>query len=97
MLKTIGIREAKAHFSEYVALAHGGDDVIVTDRGRPVVRLVGIRAREVRSEDDVLRQLDADGILELGVTPAIVRRSPRKPATLKKPEDIVALVRAQRR
>jgi prevent-host-death family protein len=36
----VGIRELKAHLSEYVARAAGGEEVVVTDRSRPVARLV---------------------------------------------------------
>jgi prevent-host-death family protein len=36
----VGIRELKARLSEYVERASGGDDIVVTDRGRPVARLV---------------------------------------------------------
>ena len=36
----VGIRELKAHLSEYVAQVSNGGEVIVTDRGRPVARLV---------------------------------------------------------
>jgi prevent-host-death family protein len=36
----VGVRELKAKLSEYLAAAAAGDDVVVTDRGRPIVRLV---------------------------------------------------------
>ena len=38
----VGIRELKAHLSEYVRMAAAGDDVLVTDRGKPVARLVSL-------------------------------------------------------
>jgi len=38
----VGIRELKAKLSEYVSAAAGGEEVIVTDRGRPVARLTGL-------------------------------------------------------
>ncbi|HEY8695452.1 MAG TPA: type II toxin-antitoxin system prevent-host-death family antitoxin [Chloroflexota bacterium] len=34
----VGIRELKAHLSEYIDKACQGEAVIVTDRGKPVVR-----------------------------------------------------------
>ena len=37
---TVGIRNLKANLSEYIARAARGEDVIVTDRNRPVVRMV---------------------------------------------------------
>lgn len=36
----VGIRELKAHLSEYLARAAAGEDVVVTDRARPVARIV---------------------------------------------------------
>lgn len=36
----VGVRELKAKLSEYLAAAAAGEDVVVTDRGRPIVRLV---------------------------------------------------------
>ncbi len=36
----VGVRELKAKLSEYLAAAAAGEDVVVTDRGRPVARLV---------------------------------------------------------
>lgn len=38
----VGVRELKTHLSEYVSRAAGGEDIVITDRGRPVVRLVSI-------------------------------------------------------
>lgn len=38
----VGIRELKAKLSEYLERAAAGEDIVVTDRGRPVVRLVPV-------------------------------------------------------
>ena len=35
-----GIRELKSRLSEYVARAAAGEEIVVTDRNRPVARLV---------------------------------------------------------
>lgn len=37
---SVGIRDLKAHLSEYLGRAANGDEIVVTDRGQPVVRLV---------------------------------------------------------
>ena len=39
---TVGIRELKAKLSEYVSRAANGEQIVVTDRGKPVARLVGL-------------------------------------------------------
>lgn len=38
--RTVSIAEAKAHLSELVAAAEAGQDVVITKRGKAVVRLV---------------------------------------------------------
>jgi prevent-host-death family protein len=49
----VGIRELKANLSEYLARAAGGEETVVTDRNRPVVRLVAYTA-----PSDVERGID---------------------------------------
>lgn len=36
----VGVRELKAHLSEHLARVADGETVVVTDRGRPVARIV---------------------------------------------------------
>jgi prevent-host-death family protein len=36
----VGVRELKAKLSEYLGAAAAGQEVVVTDRGRPVARIV---------------------------------------------------------
>jgi prevent-host-death family protein len=50
---SVGIRELKANLSEYLARAAGGEEIVVTDRNRPVVRLVAYTA-----PSDVERGID---------------------------------------
>lgn len=40
----VGVRELKAKLSFYLDLAQHGEDVVVTEHGRPVARLLGLRA-----------------------------------------------------
>jgi prevent-host-death family protein len=39
-MKSAGVAELKAHLSEYLASVKQGEEVTVTERGRPVARLV---------------------------------------------------------
>ena len=41
-MRHVSVAELKARLSEYLAVARRGDDVIVTDRGRPIARLSGL-------------------------------------------------------
>lgn len=36
----VGVRALKSKLSEYLERAAAGEDIVVTDRGRPIVRLV---------------------------------------------------------
>jgi len=41
-MERIGVRELRQHASRYLARVAGGESLEVTDRGRPVARLVPI-------------------------------------------------------
>ena len=42
-MERIGIRELRQHASHYLSRVQGGESLEITDRGRPVARLVPIR------------------------------------------------------
>lgn len=41
---SVGVRDLKANLSEYLSRAAAGEEIVVTDRNRPVVRLVAYTA-----------------------------------------------------
>lgn len=41
---SVGVRELKANLSEFLARAANGEEIVVTDRNRPIVRLVAYSA-----------------------------------------------------
>ena len=52
-MKRTSISGLKARLSAYLDVVRGGDDVIITDRGRPIARLtpvVGVSLEESRRE-----------------------------------------------
>lgn len=53
----ISIREMKNHLSKYLRLVRAGKDVVITDRGTPVARLLPIG--EAVTEDDVIARINA--------------------------------------
>ena len=59
-IRDVGIRELKAKLSEYVNRAASGEQIVVTSRGKPVARLVGIEGMPMIER----------GIKEGWVTPA---------------------------
>ncbi len=53
----VAVSELRANLSEWLGRAREGDDVVVTDRGVPVARLVGI------DTTDTLQRLMAEGVI----------------------------------
>jgi len=58
VMTTVGISEAKAKLSEYLAKVKGGHEVLITERGRPIALLVPPRAADAR-----LAELERAGVL----------------------------------
>jgi len=60
-MKTAAVSTIKAKFSEYLGYAKRGEEVIVTERGRPVARLAPIEGQV--AGDERLSRLVARGIV----------------------------------
>jgi prevent-host-death family protein len=45
-MNMVSIAELKARLSEFLAAARQGEEIVVTDRGRPVARLIGLAGTE---------------------------------------------------
>ena len=71
-VQTVGLFEAKTHFSELVARAEAGEEVVITRHNRPVARLVPVtsnggvdlakRRKAVSAIDKVRRQFADSGV-----------------------------------
>jgi len=66
--RSCGVREAKAQFSQLLHEVSTGAEILITDRGRPVGKLVPVSAQDLNL-DERLASLVARGVLE----PARVR------------------------
>jgi prevent-host-death family protein len=53
----VAVSELRAHLSDYLDRARAGDEVVITERGVPVARLIGLTATAT------LERLAADGII----------------------------------
>jgi len=51
----VSIRDMKNRLSKYLRPAQGGKNVVITDRGRPVARLVPVGAGEADEADIIAR------------------------------------------
>jgi prevent-host-death family protein len=77
----VPVTELRANLSEWLARARSGEDVVVTDRGVPVARLVGVDAV------GVLERLTNDGVIGRPTSPhrptatGAPRPRPRRPVS----------------
>lgn len=65
MTRTAGVARLKAALSEYLAHVKAGEEVVVTERGRPVARLVPLK-NEGQGEMGRLEALERAGQIKLG-------------------------------
>lgn len=63
-MTTAGIGELKARLSAYVERVRAGEEVTITDRGRPVARIVPVRSLGSSGAD--LEELARAGIVTVG-------------------------------
>ncbi|MEO8092932.1 MAG: type II toxin-antitoxin system prevent-host-death family antitoxin [bacterium] len=59
---TVGVAELKAKLSEYLARVRQGEEVVVTDRGRPIARIGPARL----TEGEHLAELERAGLVKVG-------------------------------
>jgi prevent-host-death family protein len=68
-VESAGIAELKAKLSEYLSRVRAGEEVLVTDRGKPVARLVPVREGAGpgdEAEKARLLAMEREGLLRLG-------------------------------
>jgi prevent-host-death family protein len=78
---SVGIRDAKAHLSRYLKLVQKGEEVMITDHGRPVGKIVPIASRDLTLCDRIERLVE-QGVLE----PLAGERVSRLPPALPVPK-----------
>lgn len=63
---TVGVRELKNRLTQYLRRAKAGEDVVVTDRGKPIALIRAIRPGEPAASREMrLAKLAAQGFLTL--------------------------------
>lgn len=60
---SVGIRDAKMHLSKYIKMVQKGTEVIITDRGRPVGKIVPIQNEDLTLEERI-KVLENQGLIE---------------------------------
>lgn len=65
MVDAAGVSQLKASLSEYLARVKAGGEVVVTERGRPIARLVPVGV-EKGAEWERLRRMERAGEVRIG-------------------------------
>jgi prevent-host-death family protein len=66
-MESAGVAQLKARLSEYLSRVKAGEEVLVTDRGRPVARLVPVGyVSDNEAELARLRAMEREGLVRLG-------------------------------
>jgi prevent-host-death family protein len=84
---TAGVREVKNNLSSYLDRVRGGEEIVITDRGRPVARLTSLDP-----DLDQLQELIDEGVIRSSTA---LRSLPARRARLK--GSIAELVADERR
>jgi prevent-host-death family protein len=76
----VAVSEFRAHLSDYLDQAREGAEVVITDRGVPIARLLGL------TTTTTLERLTADGVIARSTAPRPMasgrpRPRPRRPIT----------------
>jgi prevent-host-death family protein len=90
---TVGVREAKGNLSRLLKQVREGVQVVITDRGEPVGRIVPV-GREELSLEDRLKDLEKRGILQARARGAHLK-VPR-PVRIPKKVDVQAMLQEDR-
>jgi len=85
----VAVTELRAHLSEWLERAREGDEVVITDRGIPVARLLGLTSAAT------LERLAADGVIGRPATARRPRASGRPRPRPRRP--LADIVSEQRR
>src|SRR5574337_327151 len=75
-MNMVGIRELKSRLTHYVRLIKQGQNVIVTERGKPVAMLHGLE-EQIQTREGRLARLATQGRIILPSTPRIRARRVR--------------------
>jgi prevent-host-death family protein len=63
MASSVGIREAKIHLSQLMKKVQRGMEIVITDRGRPVGKIIPLRESRA-SLADRIGELEIRGVIE---------------------------------
>lgn len=72
VIKSVGIRELKTHLSKYLRNVKNGGEVIVSERGRVVARIIPANKRSKPPLEAILLKLSEEGKI---ILPTVYKKS----------------------
>jgi prevent-host-death family protein len=63
-MKTAAVSELKARLSEFLGQVKAGSEILITDRGKPVARLIPVSG--AGTEKKALSALEKQGLIKIG-------------------------------
>ena len=82
VMKTVGIRELKTHLSKYLRNVKNGGEVIISERGKVVARIIPANKRSKQPLETILLKLSEGGKI---ILPTVYKK-PSPPLSRKKIE-----------
>jgi len=67
-MQTAAVSELKASTSEYLAKVKSGEEILVTDRGTPIAKIIPL-PRSAAATDARMAQLERSGLIKRGSGP----------------------------
>lgn len=64
-MKKASVSELKASASEYLARVKAGEEILVTDRGKPIAKIIPLRRNDSEAEVK-MAQLEVAGLARMG-------------------------------
>ena len=64
-MQTAAISKLKASLSEYLSIVKAGEDIIITERGKPIARITAID-RDISQISPHLLTLERSGLVKIG-------------------------------
>ena len=93
-MRTAAVSKLKATLSEHLGYVKAGEEVLVTERGKPVARIVPVG--DLPNDDPRRRDLIRRGILRPGkgrISRALIERLP----VVRVPDDVIARIMDEER
>jgi prevent-host-death family protein len=67
-MKTAAVSELKAKLSEYLSQVKAGNEILITDRGKPVARIMPVSAADEKTRKRSLALMERQGLIKLGAS-----------------------------